>query len=199
MKKSTFKRVRYLRISTNALELVNLLPSDSQKAEFLRIIQEQFKRLEAGEELEEISTGDLFFDTVIRMEMEELEDGFRVYSQNATGNKKSSGQQRSTSGLPVVSSGQQRSTSANSRVEVEEDKRKKIDFDTINPAGLDESQRNEILSRLDALGTQKPDAGFWNTCFRYGYQAVDDALTRAEVTGNGSLKYITGMVANGIT
>ncbi len=200
MGKSTFKRVRYLRISTNALELVNLFPSDSQKAKFLRIIQEQFKRLEAGEELEEITTDDLLFDTVMRMELEEMEDGFRVYSQNATGNKKGSGQQRSTSDLPVVSSGQQRSTSGNSRVEEgkEIDKENRVDYESINHAWIDMSQRAEIEKRLKDLGIDHADPGFWNTCFVYGYDSVDYALAKAGATGNNNLKYITGMIANGI-
>ena len=69
--------------------------------------------------------------------------------------------------------------------------------DTINSDRIDAGRQAYIVSRLSALGIQNPDAGFWNTCHRYGYNAVDAALDKAETSGGGNLHWITKMIAQG--
>lgn len=89
----------------------------------------------------------------------------------------------------------QRSTIEEKR---EDEKREEKNYGSLTFQGISEAQRAEIEKRLENLGIEKADAGFWNTCFVHGFDSVDAALSKAESVGNGNLKFITSMIANGL-
>lgn len=189
-------KVRYLTISRLAIELVSSL-SDADNAAFNKIVFSCFQQLEKGQQIRIQETDNPILQVAIREAVQELENGYRNYEQRINARKKSSNMetenQRSiTDESPI-----------NQRLTIEKNRREKENkeeiYDTPNSRnGIGEAQRAEIERRLNLLGIEKIDSGFWNTCFHYGFDAVDAALSKAETIGDGNLKWITGMIKNGV-
>ena len=179
--------VRYLTISRLALELVSAM-SDSENALFNRLIFTCFTQLENGQKPDIPATENAVLNIAIREAVQELDSGYRTYCQRVNARKKD--QRSITDKSPI----DQRSTIDRKD---RRDENREI-YGTINSAGIDDSQRTDIEHRLNDLGIEKADSGFWNTCFLHGYEAVDGALSKAESVGNGNIKFITGLIANGV-
>ena len=86
MRTGKFTRVRYLRICTLSLEIVKGLP-DNEKALFLDQCFEWFRKLEEGQEIELVDTGNPFLNLALREEIAELQEGYEKYMQAVTSRK----------------------------------------------------------------------------------------------------------------
>lgn len=189
-------RVRYLTISRVSMELVTKL-SPEENALFNRALFSCFHQLENGEEPEIMETESDILNFCLAEAVDELVSGYRTYIKRINAAKGDKGKQDdSETGQRFITD---KSVMDQSSTEEGFDRPKGFDrnIDTFKPAGLEEGQKEEIIGRLKALGIEKADSGFWNTCFVYGYDCVDTALSRAETLGNSNLKYITGLIANG--
>ena len=191
MKSGTFTRVRYIRISRMALEIVSKLTA-AEKAQFLDQILEWFLQLENGQDIEAAQAQSSFLDMALREELPELQEGYAKYMQAVTSRKKADTPQidrRPIADIPPTDRIEE------NRKEKEENREDYVYRDAF---GVSQEQRNEIKERMKDLGTDEPDNGFWNTCFVRGYTAIDKALNKAEETGCTSLKQITGWISKGI-
>lgn len=185
-------KVRYITLSRVAIELVSSLP-DAENALFNKILFSLFKQLENGQKPDIPETENPILNIALREAAEELETGYKTYVQRINARKKETDNQRSITDQSPIN---QRPTIEKNREEKKREEKEQI-YDTVNPKGIDQSQRAEIEQRLKAVGIETVDNGFWNTCFVHGYDAVDAAISKAESTGDGNLKWITGMIANG--
>ena len=106
MGKSKFTRVRYLRVRRSCLEIVHGL-SAQEKALFLDTCLAWFLKLEHGEEIELVDTGNYILNVVLQDEMEELQEGFTTYMDNANKRKKAlqSEEPESTADAPGIHPG----------------------------------------------------------------------------------------------
>lgn len=186
-------QVRYLTISRVAIELVSSLSPEENKL-FNTILFSCLKQLENGQEPEVQKTESPVMDFVLREAVQELESGYKTYLQRITAAKKKKGSENHRS-ISDISPINQRSTIEEKR---EDEKREEKNYGSPTFQGISEAQRAEIETRLQNMGIEHADTGFWNTCFVHGFDSVDAALSKAESVGNANLKFITSMIANGL-
>ncbi len=195
------RRVRYIRIPVTSLEIV-CTQADADIARFIRIIFDSFQKLEAGEALQNTTDSNPLTRIALTDALPELEEGYRTYKKRQTGQRTdiAKGQpeddQRATSGQPPVAVEIEES---NKEKEIEKDishiKYPAIKQDVQHRKNLTPEQIDYIWNELNKRGIE-PDAGFWNTADKKGFDAVEYALACTGAVGNNSLKGITKIIAH---
>lgn len=184
-----FTRVRYLRISRMCLEIVNGL-TDKDKAKFLDQALTWFLKLEKGEEIELVETGNTLLNLALREEMAELQDGFSVYmkSVKARTSKETADESLMHQGTIIDAS----------EAHLKEEDKEQEDERII----ISESEKKAdgvIFKDLEILSIQTelnhagiiPDDAFWNTAQKYGYRATIDSIRELKEKDCNSLKQLT--------
>lgn len=204
------KKIRYATVPVISLELITSMSAEDN-ALFNRIIFSCFQQLENGEKPSYEPVNNPVLGIALREAVAEVEQGYYVYVERVeNGGKggrppkeKPEDNQRFLDENQRFLDENQRVTRAEpkeeNRREEKEGKEKENEGNTYHqpsPLRITEAERAEIESRLSDFGIE-PDAGFWNTCFLYGYKAVCDALNKAEETESYNLKYITGLIRKG--
>lgn len=191
-------RVRYLTIPRSSFEIVTAL-TDAEKAHFVNTVYDCFVQLENGEEPVFKPTDSKILNMAIRDSVLEVESGFQTYMKRMTARKnhKETIDESMTDHRSIIDLQQKEENRLEKKEGNRLEKKEENRILSVNHQVIDEAQRQEIEIRLQELGIEADD-GFWNTARKYGYDMVDDALSKAESVGITSLKCITGMIKEGV-
>ncbi len=196
MRSGKFTRVRYLRISRMSLEIVQGLSAET-KAIFLEQCLEWFLKLEKGEEIEMVDTGNVLLNVALREEIAELQEGFAKYMQSVEARSRgkiddiSANNPDDIGGLSAI-----HPTEEEQNQEYEQEKRKTSSSGKETPktgTPFSNIEKEALQSQLNYFGIH-PDEAFWNTAQKYGYRATMDSIRQAKESGCTSIKQITKMI-----
>ena len=194
MKKQS--RVRYLTVARVAIEIVSNL-TDTENAQFNRILFSCFKQLENGQPPEYELTDSPLLNVALKEAIGELQEGYETYMKRVTAaQRKADESETDQRSINDTSETDQRPTIRKKEIEKEY---KESESERLTSEGmqggrpfneLEQAQLNAALNNAYI----SPDPQFWSFAKKAGYRITLDAIRKAAEIRTHEISYVVKLM-----
>ena len=191
-------RVRYLTVARVAIEIVSNL-TDSENAQFNRILFSCFKQLENGQPPEYEATDSPLLNVALKEAIGELQEGYETYMKRVTAAQKKPDEPE-TSQRPIndTSETDQRPTIRKREKEEREKESERLTSEGMQGGRpfneLEQTQLNAALKNAYIY----PDPQFWSFAEKAGYRITLEAIRKAAEIRTHEISYVVKLMRDAI-